>query len=67
MAGDRSNSHGGFHGNMDLPVDSYPYAGFRKEIVGGGMEFYSYVNIFETKGLEYPFVDAFFLPCSYSC
>ena len=38
---------------MDLPVDSDSYAGVRQEITGGIMEFYTYVNIFETKGLEY--------------
>lgn len=45
---------------MDLLVDSYPYAGFRKEIVGGGMEFYTYVNIFEAKDLEYLLLMCFF-------
>lgn len=39
---------------MGLQVDSYPDAGNEQGIVEGvDMEFYSYLNIFETKGLEY--------------
>ena len=39
---------------MGLPVDSYPHAGIEQRIEEGvEMEFYSYLNIFETKGLEY--------------
>ena len=39
---------------MGLQVDRYAHAGFQQGIETGGiMEFYSYVNIFETKGLEY--------------
>jgi hypothetical protein len=45
---------------MGVPVDSYPYAGFQQKIVGGAMEFYTFVNIFETKGLEYLLLLSFF-------
>lgn len=45
---------------MGLQVDSDPYAGFRQKIMGGAMEFYTYVNIFETKGLEYLLLLSFF-------
>jgi len=39
---------------MGLQVDSYPHAGTQQRIGEGvEMEFYSYLNIFETKGLEY--------------
>jgi len=39
---------------MGLQVDSYPHAGIEQRIEEGAeMEFYSYLNIFETKGLEY--------------
>jgi hypothetical protein len=39
---------------MGVPVDSYPHAGIEQRIEEGvAMEFYSYLNIFETKGLEY--------------
>ena len=35
-------------------MDSYPHAGIEQGIEEGvEMEFYSYLNIFETKGLEY--------------
>lgn len=35
-------------------MDSDPYAGFQTSLeTGAHMEFYYYVNIFETKGLEY--------------
>jgi hypothetical protein len=45
---------------MDLQVDRYPDAGSEQEITGGSMEFYTYVNIFETKGLEYLLLMSFF-------
>lgn len=45
---------------MGLQVDSYPHAGFQQKIIGGIMEFYTYVNIFETKGLEYLLLLSFF-------
>ena len=45
---------------MDLQVDRYPHAGSEQEITGGSMEFYTYVNIFETKGLEYLLLLSFF-------
>lgn len=45
---------------MDLQVDRYPHAGFEQEIIGAAMEFYTYVNIFETKGLEYLLLLSFF-------
>jgi hypothetical protein len=45
---------------MDLQVDSYPHARSQQEIIGGKMEFYTYVNIFETKGLEYLLLLSFF-------
>lgn len=45
---------------MGLPVDSHPYAGTQQQIMGGTMEFYTYVNIFETKGLEYLLLMSFF-------
>ena len=38
---------------MGLQMDSYPHAGLQQEIDGGNVEFYTFVNIFETKGLEY--------------
>lgn len=39
---------------MGLQMDSYPHAGIEQRIEEGvEMEFYSYLNIFETKGLEY--------------
>ena len=39
---------------MGIPVDSYPHVGLQQGIESGVvMEFYSYVNIFETKGLAY--------------
>ncbi len=39
---------------MGLQVDSHPHAGIQQRIEEGvEMEFYSYLNIFETKGLEY--------------
>lgn len=39
---------------MGLEMDSYPHAGFQTRLeTGAHMEFYYYVNIFETKGLEY--------------
>ncbi len=39
---------------MGLPVGSDPNAGVHQRLIKGlAMEFYSYVNIFETKGLEY--------------
>ena len=39
---------------MGLQMDSYPHAGFQQRIENGVMmEYYSYVNIFETKGLAY--------------
>lgn len=39
---------------MGLQVDRDPYVGFQQGIVTGDvMEYYSYVNIFETKGLAY--------------
>lgn len=39
---------------MGLQVDSHPHAGIKQRIEEGvEMEFYSYLNIFETKGLEY--------------
>ena len=36
-------------------MDSHQNAGFQQSALEGGplMEFYTYVNIFETKGLEY--------------
>ena len=45
---------------MGLPVDSYPDACFQQRIEKGGMvEYYSYVNIFETKGLAYLLIMSF--------
>ena len=41
-------------------MDSYPHAGFREEIIEDTIEFYTYVNIFETKGLEYLLLMSFF-------
>lgn len=41
-------------------MDSYPYASLQQEIIGGTMEFYTFVNIFETKGLEYLLLLSFF-------
>lgn len=39
---------------MGIQVDSYPHVGFQQRLGKGvAMEFYSYVNIFETKGLAY--------------
>ncbi len=38
---------------MGFQVDSHPHAGLGQETLGAAMEFYTYVNIFETKGLEY--------------
>ena len=39
---------------MGVQVDRYPHAGNEQGIEEGvDMEFYSYLNIFETKGLEY--------------
>ena len=46
---------------MDLQVDRDPYAGVQQEIMGGIMEFYTFVNIFETKGLEYLLLMSFFV------
>jgi hypothetical protein len=45
---------------MDFQVDSHPDAGFHQKITGAAMEFYTYVNIFETKGLEYLLLISFF-------
>jgi hypothetical protein len=45
---------------MDLQVDSHPDAGSQQEMIGDIMEFYTYVNIFETKGLEYLLLLSFF-------
>lgn len=45
---------------MGVQVDSYAYASPQQEIIGGTMEFYTYVNIFETKGLEYLLLLSFF-------
>jgi hypothetical protein len=45
---------------MDLQVDRYPHAGSQQKTIGGQMEFYTYVNIFETKGLEYLLLLSFF-------
>lgn len=42
-------------------MDRDPYAGLQQEIVGGTMEFYTFVNIFETKGLEYLLLLSFFV------
>ena len=45
---------------MGLQVGSYPHAGFQQRIGEGvTMEFYSYVNIFEAKGLTYLLVLSF--------
>ena len=39
---------------MGIKVDSYPDVGLQQGLGKGvAMEFYSYVNIFETKGLAY--------------
>ena len=38
---------------MGFQVDSHPHAGLGQKTLGAAMEFYTYVNIFETKGLEY--------------
>jgi len=39
---------------MGIQMDSYAHAGFQQRIENGAMmEYYSYVNIFETKGLAY--------------
>ena len=39
---------------MGIQVDSYSHAGIEQRIEEGvEMEFFSYLNIFETKGLEY--------------
>ena len=57
LAGNCSNAHGSFHRNMGLQMDSYPHAGFQQRIeTEAHMEFYYYVNIFETKGLGISFV-----------
>lgn len=45
---------------MGLQVDSHPDAGLQQEIDGGNVEFYTFVNIFETKGLEYLLLMCFF-------
>jgi hypothetical protein len=45
---------------MGLQVGSYPHAGLQQEIDGGNVEFYTFVNIFETKGLEYLLLMCFF-------
>ena len=43
---------------MGVQVDRYPHAGNEQGIEEGvDMEFYSYLNIFETKGLGVSFVD----------
>ncbi len=44
---------------MGVQVDSYPHAGFQQERLGAMMEYYTYVNIFATKGLEYLLLLAF--------
>jgi hypothetical protein len=45
---------------MGLQMGSYPDAGFQQRIEDGvKMEFYSYVNIYETKGLTYLLVLSF--------
>lgn len=46
---------------MDFQVDSYPDASSHQKITGAAMEFYTYVNIFETKGLEYLLLISFFV------
>ena len=46
---------------MGLQMDSDPYASPQQQaITGGTMEFYTFVNIFETKGLEYLLLLSFF-------